>query len=66
VTETPDGLIIQGRPQLDGGTVNPAGDHRIAMAAAVAACGCKAPVRVLAPRCVGKSYPGFWDDLEQL
>ena len=66
VTETPDGLIIQGRPQLDGGTVNPAGDHRIAMAAAVAACGCKVPVRVMAPRCVGKSYPGFWDDLEQL
>ena len=66
VTETPDGLIIQGRPQLDGGTADPAGDHRIAMAAAVAACGCKAPVRVLAPRCVGKSYPGFWDDLEQL
>ena len=66
VTETPDGLIIRGRAQLDGGTADPAGDHRIAMAAAVAACGCKAPVRVLTPRCVGKSYPGFWDDLEQL
>ena len=66
VTETPDGLIIQGRPQLDSGTADPAGDHRIAMAAAVAACGCRAPVRVMAPRCVGKSYPKFWKDLEQL
>ncbi|MBR5640821.1 MAG: 3-phosphoshikimate 1-carboxyvinyltransferase [Firmicutes bacterium] len=66
VTETADGLLIQGRPFLDGGTADPSGDHRIAMAAAVAACGCKRPVQVLTPRCVAKSYPRFWDDLEQL
>ncbi|MBO4880774.1 MAG: 3-phosphoshikimate 1-carboxyvinyltransferase [Firmicutes bacterium] len=66
VTETEDGLIIHGRPHLDGGTVDPAGDHRIAMAAAVAACGCIDPVQVGTYRCVAKSYPDFWDDLEQL
>ena len=66
VSETQDGLIIRGREHLDGGTVDPAGDHRIAMAAAVAACGCREPVHIAAYRCVGKSYPDFWDDLAQL
>ena len=66
VTETADGLLIQGRPQLDSGTADPSGDHRIAMAAAVAACGCTGSVQILTPRCVAKSYPGFWKDLELL
>ena len=62
-TEEEDGLIIEGRPFLDGGTVDPAGDHRIAMAAAVAACGCLTPVTVEDPACAAKSYPAFWTDL---
>jgi 3-phosphoshikimate 1-carboxyvinyltransferase len=66
VSETSDGLIIQGRKSLDGGMADPSGDHRIAMAAAVAACGCTGSVRIAAPRCVAKSYPRYWDDLEQL
>ena len=37
VTELPEGLCIQGMPQLAGGTVEACNDHRIAMAAAVAA-----------------------------
>ena len=66
VTETEDGLIIHGRPYLDGGTADPAGDHHIAMAAAVAACGCRGSVTVKQPGCAAKSYPLFWDDLERL
>lgn len=66
VSETEDGLIIRGRTHLDGGTVDPAGDHRIAMAAAVAACGCSKPVEIGTYRCVAKSYPDFWTDLEHL
>jgi 3-phosphoshikimate 1-carboxyvinyltransferase len=60
----PDGLVIRPRP-LRGAEIDPHGDHRIAMAFAVA--GLRVPgVRILDPACVGKSYPDFWDDLERL
>ena len=39
--------------------LDPAADHRIAMALAVAGCAA-AGVRVLDPGCVAKSWPGFW------
>ena len=64
--ETADGLIIRGKPLLQGGRVDAAGDHRIAMAAAVAAAFCAAPVTVDGSECVSKSYPAFWRDLDQL
>ncbi len=66
VTETEDGMIIEGRKSLTGGTVDSCMDHRIAMAAAVAAGVCRGPVTVINAQCVSKSYPGFWDDLELL
>ncbi len=66
ITELEDGLVIHGRPHLEGGTVDACGDHRIAMAAAVAACVCKAPVTIEGSECVQKSYPRFWEDFEQL
>ncbi len=62
VEELPDGLIIHGCGVLTGGCVDACGDHRIAMAAAVAACGCAEPVTILGSQCVEKSYPRFWDD----
>ena len=46
VEETEDGLVIHGKAQLTGGTVDAAGDHRIAMAAAVASGACAGPVTV--------------------
>ncbi|HET8945887.1 MAG TPA: 3-phosphoshikimate 1-carboxyvinyltransferase, partial [Candidatus Polarisedimenticolia bacterium] len=50
---------------LQGGTIDPHGDHRMAMAFAVA--GLRVPgTTVLDPACVAKSYPGFWDDFERL
>ena len=64
--ETEDGLIVKGKAQLTGGTVDPCGDHRLAMAAAVAACGCAHDVIVPDAQCVGKSYPAFWNDMKQL
>ncbi len=64
--ETADGLVIKGKPCLHGGFVDPAGDHRIAMAAAVAAAACKEVVTVKDPECVAKSYPRFWADLDAL
>ncbi len=51
---------------LTGGTVDPGNDHRIAMAAAIAATVCKGPVTVLNAQCVEKSYPNFWEDFKNL
>ncbi len=61
-----DSLIIRGRPELAGGMAETESDHRMAMAAAVAACACCGAVTVSDPGCVSKSYPGFWDDLSSL
>lgn len=66
ITVLEDRLIIPGGQRLKGGTVDPAGDHRIAMAAAVAACCCSGDVEVAGSECVSKSYPRFWEDLESL
>ena len=64
--ELPDGMVIHGKMHLVGGCADPFGDHRIAMAAATAACGCRESVTVLQPGCVAKSYPEFWADLDRL
>lgn len=66
VTERPEGLAVRGRDSLDGGTVDSANDHRIAMSAAVASTVCRGPVTVTGAQCVDKSYPAFWDDFQQL
>ena len=66
VEETADGLVIQGKPSLPGGQVDAQGDHRIAMAAAVASVGCTGPVTITGAQAVEKSYPGFWRDLGAL
>ncbi|MBI2837150.1 MAG: 3-phosphoshikimate 1-carboxyvinyltransferase [Acidobacteria bacterium] len=51
---------------LAGGTVDPRGDHRIAMAAAVAGLVSRDGVLLQSSECVRKSYPGFFEDLESL
>ena len=66
VRELPDGLIITGQPALAGGSVDASGDHRIAMSAAVAVCGCTQPVTVCGSECVAKSYPAFWENFTAL
>ena len=64
--ELPDGLVIRGREKLQGGAVDPRGDHRIAMAAAVAAAVCRERVVIPGAECAAKSYPRFWEDLDTL
>ena len=66
IKETDDGLIIVGKPALAGGSVDAYGDHRIAMTAAVASLGCKAPVIINGAQAVAKSYPTFWEQLDLL
>ena len=64
--ETADGLRIVGRPVLTGGCADAAGDHRIAMSAAVAAGVSAGAVTVAGAECAAKSYPRFWEALEAL
>jgi 3-phosphoshikimate 1-carboxyvinyltransferase len=66
ITETPDGLIINGVPSLQGGIVDAAGDHRIAMSGAVAATVCREAVTVVGAESVAKSYPAFWEEIERI
>lgn len=66
IEETDDGLLITGQRELKGGCVDAFGDHRIAMAAAVAALGCALPVRIDGAQAVAKSYPTFWEQLSAL
>jgi len=51
---------------LTGGTVDARNDHRIAMAAAIAATVCTAPVTIRGAECVAKSYPAFWEEYKRL
>ena len=61
-----DDLVVSGRDRLDGGSVDAANDHRIAMMAAILAGRCERPVTILGAECVEKSYPTFFDDLALL
>ncbi len=65
ITITEDSLIIKGTP-LHGATVDPHNDHRIAMAAAVAALGAKGETTITDFECIRKSYPQFLTHLKQL
>jgi 3-phosphoshikimate 1-carboxyvinyltransferase len=64
VEERPDGWVITGPCQLEGARVASAGDHRVAMALAVAALMARGTTEIEGAECVEISYPGFWDDLE--
>ncbi|HXF82056.1 MAG TPA: 3-phosphoshikimate 1-carboxyvinyltransferase [bacterium] len=65
VEERPDGLTIIGG-RLRGGTVDAAGDHRLAMAFAVAGLLADGPVTVRGAEAVAISFPGFFELLERL
>ena len=66
--EIPDNykvLFVQGGGTLHTGVVDAAGDHRIAMSAAVASVLC-GDVTILGAQSVSKSYPAFWEDFVKL
>lgn len=65
VAETSDGLSLAGG-QLRSGTVDAAGDHRMAMSLFVAGLGASVPVTVTGWDGVASSYPEFLGDLSSL
>jgi 3-phosphoshikimate 1-carboxyvinyltransferase len=65
VEEYDDGFTLEARP-LTGGAVDAAGDHRLAMAFAIAATRAAAPTTIAGASSVDVSYPGFFDELARL
>jgi 3-phosphoshikimate 1-carboxyvinyltransferase len=68
VEERPDGLRVEGRSggPLRGAEIDPRGDHRIAMAFAIAGLASEGATVIRDADCAGVSYPGFFDDLERV
>jgi 3-phosphoshikimate 1-carboxyvinyltransferase len=65
VDEFEDGFTLESRP-LRGAEIDARGDHRLAMAFAIAATRANAPVTVLGASSVDVSYPGFFATLHRL
>ena len=65
-SERPDGFTIRGGQRLAGGTADAAGDHRLAIAFAVAALGANAPSTIVGADVVRVSYPDFFETLARL
>ncbi len=55
----PDGLWLRGKERLGGGLIDSRGDHRIAMAFAIASLRASAPIEIDAVGNVATSFPGF-------
>jgi 3-phosphoshikimate 1-carboxyvinyltransferase len=68
VEERPDGLRVEGRKagKLRGAEIDPRGDHRIAMAFAVAALAAEGPTVIRDADCVVVSFPTFFQELDRL
>jgi 3-phosphoshikimate 1-carboxyvinyltransferase len=68
VEERPDGLRVEGSAagKLHGAEIEPRGDHRIAMAFAVAALAASGETRILNADCAAVSYPTFFQELRRL
>ena len=65
VEERPDGMII-GNSRLIGSTVDSFGDHRIAMAFAIAGLFADGETEIVGADCVDISFPGFFETLESV
>ncbi|AAR35978.1 3-phosphoshikimate 1-carboxyvinyltransferase [Geobacter sulfurreducens] len=59
ITETADGMIIEGTGRLNGVTVESFGDHRIAMSMLVAGLAASGAITVSDTECIATSFPTF-------
>jgi 3-phosphoshikimate 1-carboxyvinyltransferase len=68
VEERPDGLRVEGRKagKLRGAEIDPRGDHRIAMAFAVAGLAADGPTVIRNADCAAVSFPAFFRELERI
>jgi 3-phosphoshikimate 1-carboxyvinyltransferase len=66
IDESDDGFHVFGDRPLEGGTADAAGDHRLAMAFAIAALGGTQPSEIHNSEVVDVSYPGFFDVLASI
>ena len=66
VVEYDDGFDVTGGSMLRGARVASCGDHRLAMAFAIAALGASSAVTIDGAGCVAISHPSFFTDLEHL
>jgi 3-phosphoshikimate 1-carboxyvinyltransferase len=64
--ERPDGFIIHGAGAPTGGVADAQGDHRMAMAFAIAALAASGPSRIEGSDAVAISYPDFFETLPRL
>ena len=66
VEEFDDGLRVSGPTKLRGAKIDPHGDHRIAMAFAVAGLWAEGETEIVDAECVAVSFPEFFDLLESV
>lgn len=66
VEEREDGMVIEGRGGLAGAALNSYGDHRVAMALAVAGLSARGGVEIDDTACADISFPGFFGLLEAI
>jgi 3-phosphoshikimate 1-carboxyvinyltransferase len=66
IEATADGFVIEGPTKLRGAVVDALGDHRMAMALAVAALVADGETTITGADCVSKTYPTFFEDLKAI
>ena len=66
VTEYDDGMRVIGGNKLRGATLDCFGDHRIAMAFAIAGLFAEGETVITNTECIATSYPGFAETLDKI
>jgi len=66
IGELEDGMAIDGGTDLVGAEISSHGDHRIAMAFAIAGLIAKGETVIKDAECVATSHPTFWEDLDSV
>ncbi|WP_067725481.1 3-phosphoshikimate 1-carboxyvinyltransferase [Oceanobacillus damuensis] len=66
ITPTEDGMVIEGKTKLNGGSISSYDDHRIAMMGAIASLITADDVIIDDISCISISYPDFFKDLKSL
>ena len=66
IEEFPDGFYLPPGQEIRGGQIKTFGDHRTAMAFAIAGAAANEPVEIDDPSCVAVSFPSFFDKLQSI